>query len=350
MSWQSVALTGEKTVREALESLNATQMRIVLIVDDSFRLLGTVTDGDIRRALMHGHGMDSLVIDVMEKDPTTIGTIESQRKVRQIMREKDLLHLPVIDARGIVVGLETMQDLVFDSPRPNPVLLMVGGLGKRLYPLTRDVPKPLLPVGKKPILQTILEQLVEAGFSRFFLAVHYRSEQVQAHFGNGSNWGVSIEYLEEKQPLGTAGALSLLDSAAINAPLLMMNGDLLTGLDFGQLVDYHGEHGGLATMCVRKYDFQIPYGVVRGDGVQVAEITEKPVQKFFVNAGIYVLEPQLVNQCNVEQSKDMPDLLQATVEAGGQVNMYPIHEYWLDIGRMEEYERAQVDAIDLNSL
>ncbi len=220
---------------------------------------------------------------------------------------------------------------------------MAGGFGKRLYPLTREVPKPLLPVGEKPILQTILEQLAEGGFSQFFLAVHYRSEQVRAHFGDGSKWGVRIEYLEERQPLGTAGALSLLDQTMIDAPLLMMNGDLLTRLDFGQLVDFHGEHGGLATMCVREYDFQIPYGVVHGDGDQVTDIIEKPVQKFFVNAGIYILEPELLGQCRPDEAIDMPDLLRQVVNDGRKVSMFPIHEYWLDIGRMEEYERAQVE-------
>jgi NDP-sugar pyrophosphorylase family protein len=318
-------------------------MRIVLVVDKENRLLGTITDGDIRRALMAGSAMSSLATSVMQKNPIAVNQGDSRRKALQIMREKDLLHLPVLDAKGVVVGLETVRDLLFKEQRPNPVLLMAGGLGKRLYPLTREVPKPLLPVGEKPILQTILEQLAEGGFSQFFLAVHYRSEQVRAHFGDGSKWGVRIEYLEERQPLGTAGALSLLDQTMIDAPLLMMNGDLLTRLDFGQLVDFHGEHGGLATMCVREYDFQIPYGVVHGDGDQVTDIIEKPVQKFFVNAGIYILEPELLGQCRPDEAIDMPDLLRQVVNDGRKVSMFPIHEYWLDIGRMEEYERAQVE-------
>jgi NDP-sugar pyrophosphorylase family protein len=174
--------------------------------------------------------------------------------------------------------------------------------------------------------------------------VHYHSEQVRAHFGDGSRWGVRIDYLEEREPLGTAGALGSLDRAKVDTPLLMMNGDLLTRLDFGQLLDYHEDHGGLATMCVREYDFQIPYGVVRGDGGQVAEITEKPVQKFFVNAGIYVLEPDILDQCRSKEAVDMPDLLRLAMRKGGKVNMFPIHEYWLDIGQMEEYQRAQIDA------
>jgi len=341
--WRKVLLDCGADVTTAAEVLTSSSMRIVLVVDKENRLLGTITDGDIRRALMAGSAMSSLATSVMQKNPIAVNQGDSRRKALQIMREKDLLHLPVLDAKGVVVGLETVRDLLFKEQRPNPVLLMAGGLGKRLYPLTREVPKPLLPVGEKPILQTILEQLAEGGFSQFFLAVHYRSEQVRAHFGDGSNWGVRIEYLEERQPLGTAGALSLLDQTMIDAPLLMINGDLLTRLDFGQLVDFHGEHGGLATMCVREYDFQIPYGVVHGDGDQVTDIIEKPVQKFFVNAGIYVLEPDLLSRCQPNEASDMPNLLHQIVSDGHKVSMFPIHEHWLDIGRMEEYERALVE-------
>ena len=341
--WRKVLLDSRADVTTAAEVLTSSSMRIVLVVDKENRLLGTITDGDIRRALMAGSAMSSLATSVMQKNPIAVNQGDSRRKALQIMREKDLLHLPVLDAKGVVVGLETVRDLLFKEQRPNPVLLMAGGFGKRLYPLTREVPKPLLPVGEKPILQTILEQLAEGGFSQFFLAVHYRSEQVRAHFGDGSKWGVRIEYLEERQPLGTAGALSLLDQTMIDAPLLMINGDLLTRLDFGQLVDFHGEHGGLATMCVREYDFQIPYGVVHGDGDQVTDIIEKPVQKFFVNAGIYILEPELLGQCRPDEAIDMPDLLREVVNDGRKVSMFPIHEYWLDIGRMEEYEQAQVE-------
>ena len=344
IKWASALLKSDRTTQEAAELLTANSLRIVLVVDNENRLLGTVTDGDIRRALMTGNTMTAPVMTVMQKDPIAMAQGESRQQALQIMREKDLLHLPVLDSNGVVVGLETVRDLLFAKQRPNPVLLMAGGFGRRLYPLTRDVPKPLLPVGEKPILQTILEQLVEGGLSHFFLAVHYHSEQVRAHFGDGSRWGVRIDYLEEREPLGTAGALGSLDRAKVDTPLLMMNGDLLTRLDFGQLLDYHEERGGLATMCVREYDFQIPYGVVRGDGGQVAEITEKPVQKFFVNAGIYVLEPDILDQCRSKEAVDMPDLLRLAMRKGGKVNMFPIHEHWLDIGQMEEYQRAQIDA------
>jgi dTDP-glucose pyrophosphorylase len=347
-NFQKTVVSSGESIATAAEVLTKTSMRIVLVVDKSNRLLGTVTDGDIRRAVMNGVGMDSKIDQVMTKKPIVIHQGEERRKILQLMREKDILQVPIVDESSRVVGLEVVQDFVYGAKKPNLVLLMAGGFGRRLRPLTSEVPKPLLRVGNKPILELIIEQLAEAGFQQFYMAVHYKSEQVKTHFGDGSNWGVTIEYLEEDQPLGTAGALGLLNHELNDVPLLMMNGDLLTQLSFDQLLEYHVAHGGVATMCVREYDFQVPYGVVQGDGVHVEGITEKPVQKYFVNAGIYVLEPQLVKQYDVEQSKDMPDLLQAVVEAGAQVNMFPIHEYWLDIGRMEEYERAQLEVFDLN--
>mgnify|MGYP001296777805 CR=1 FL=1 len=343
IDWTSALLGCDRTIREAAELLTENSLRIVLVVDENNRLLGTVTDGDIRRALMTEYAITSSVTVVMQKNPATIIEGSSQHNALQIMREKDLLHLPVLDMQGIVVGLETVRDLLFEKQRSNPVLLMAGGFGRRLYPLTHKMPKPLLPIGEKPILQAIIEQLAEGGFSQFFLAVHYRSEQVRAHFGDGSKWGVHIEYLEEDRPLGTAGALAMLDPSAINSPLLMMNGDLITRLDFGQLIKFHTEHDGRATICVREYDFQIPYGVVEGDGIEVSNIAEKPVQKYFINAGIYVLEPSVIAQCKDPLSRDMPDLLREIVGAGGKVNMFPIHEYWIDIGRIPDYERAQID-------
>jgi len=348
-NFRKAMLSSTESISVAAEVLTKTSMRIVLVVDEDNRLLGTVTDGDIRRAVMRGISMEARINEVMQKEPTIIYHGEERWKILKLMREKDLLQIPIVDESKRVVGLEMMQDFVYGTEKTNLVLLMAGGFGRRLYPLTRDVPKPLLRIGKKPILETIIEQLAETGFRQFFLAVHYKSDQVRTYFGNGKKWGVTIEYLEEDEPLGTAGALGLLNHDLIDEPLLMMNSDVLTRVNFDQLLEYHTAHGGVATMCVREFDFQIPYGVVQGDGIHVQGITEKPVQKFFVNAGIYILESSLVKQCSAEKTKDMPDLLQTTVETGSQVNMYPIHEYWLDIGRMEEYEQAQAEAIDLDS-
>jgi NDP-sugar pyrophosphorylase family protein len=218
---------------------------------------------------------------------------------------------------------------------------MAGGFGKRLHPLTVDTPKPLLPVGNRPILETILMQFIEAGFHNFYISIYYKADMIRKHFGDGSNWGVTIKYVHEDRPLGTAGSLGMLPQDIEKLPVLMMNGDLLTKVDFIQLLNFHNEQKSIATMCVRKYDFEVPYGVVTIENVNIQSIVEKPLQKFFVNAGIYILEPELISSVDGLSYIDMPNLLERQIKQGEKINAFPIHEYWLDIGRIEEYEQAR---------
>ena len=221
---------------------------------------------------------------------------------------------------------------------------MAGGFGTRLQPLTDHSPKPLLTVGNKPILETILDQFIEAGFHNFYISTHYKAEMLREHFGNGSEWNVTINYIHEDKPLGTAGALGLLPDDLPDMPILMMNGDLLTKVNFSELVQFHLENGGEATMCVREYDFQVPYGVITANDHKVASIIEKPTHKFFVNAGIYVLNSEIIKRIDANSYLDMPHMLQEYIDVGGQVNIFPVHEYWLDIGQMEQFEQAQQDS------
>jgi dTDP-glucose pyrophosphorylase len=340
-NWQLALIAEDKTIRDAAELLTASSLRITLVVDRETRLQGTVTDGDIRRALIAGHDMSQPVSSIMQSNPTTISSSESRRTALNLMNQRNLMHIPIVEDNGVVVGLESLQDLLFQRKKPNPVLLMAGGFGKRLYPLTRTVPKPLLPIGKKPILEGILEQLSGEGFSQFFISVHYQKEQIQNYFGDGSNWGVNIHYLEEEKPLGTAGALASLDFSLIEHPIVMMNGDLVTRLNFEQLLDFHSASRSDATICVRDYEIEVPFGVVEGQGMEVKQIVEKPVQHFMINAGIYVLDPSVILLCKAVQYRDMPDLLREILAKGKKVNMFPIHEYWIDIGETSEYARAQ---------
>jgi NDP-sugar pyrophosphorylase family protein len=262
------------------------------------------------------------------------------------MRRKGLMHLPVIDQSQRLVGLRTAQDLLIKEQRLNPVLLMAGGLGKRLRPLTKNTPKPLLKVGQNPILQTTLEKLIDDGFFHFFISVNYLGEQVREFFGDGSQWGIQIEYLQESEPLGTAGAISLLDKTRITEPLLVMNGDLLTKVNFGELLDFHNLHHSMATLCVREHEFKIPYGVVSGFESEMSRIEEKPAKKVFVNAGIYVLESKLLDGPIFSGPCDMPTVLNQIVDEGEKVTMFPIHEYWIDVGNIQDFERAQFDVND----
>ncbi|MDT8384914.1 MAG: nucleotidyltransferase family protein [Gammaproteobacteria bacterium] len=341
-NWRNVLIGSEEPISRAIEILDKEAQRIVLVINNKNQLLGTVTDGDIRRGLINRLGMDEPVREIMYKAPRTASVDDDRETILEIMTASDLLHVPLLDKDGCLVGMETIQHLTSKACHDNPVFLMAGGFGKRLRPLTLDTPKPLLKVGNTPILQTILESFIKSGFHNFYISTHYKADMVRDHFGNGDNWGVKIEYVHENEPLGTAGALGLLPDDLSDKPLIMMNGDLLTKVNFEDLLVYHERFGGIATMCVREYDFQVPYGVVTADEYRVIDIVEKPIHKFFVNAGIYVINPELYSDVSGSKFLDMPDLLQNQITRSKQVNMFPVHEYWLDIGRTEDFELAQI--------
>jgi dTDP-glucose pyrophosphorylase len=338
--WSKTLVVSTSTLEVAINAISNSSMRIALIVDQEKKLCGTITDGDVRRALLRHMNMKSIVTEIMNSEPIVASSTDDHDTLLSMMKSRDILHVPIVDNMDRVIGLETLQRLVENVKYDNPVFLMAGGFGTRLQPLTKDTPKPLLNVGNRPILETILIQFVDAGFHNFFISTHYKAEMIREYFGDGSNWGVNIQYVHESEPLGTAGALGLLPLRSPGLPILMMNGDLLTKVNFEHLLDFHSEQGGLATMCVREYDFQVPYGVVTIDNQYINMIKEKPIHKFFVNAGIYVLELDLLDELNGAVYLDMPNLFEAYIEQGDQINAFPIHEYWLDIGRMEEYERA----------
>lgn len=328
---------------KAIQVLDHVSLRIVMVSDENDRLLGTITDGDIRRALILHHGMDTCLIDIMFKNPSVAFIEDGREAILAMMKSKDILQVPILDLDRRIVGLETIQNLIEVDKQDNLVFLMAGGFGTRLKPLTDDTPKPLLNVGNKPILETILNQFIEAGFHNFFISTHYKADMVAEYFGDGSQWGVNIQYVHEDSPLGTAGSLGLLPLGLPDLPIMVMNGDLLTNIDFENLLNFHNEKGGVATMCVREYDFQVPYGVVKSVEQKITSIVEKPTHKFFVNAGIYVIEPSLLGSVDGKSYFDMPSLLEMQIKQGLQVNMFPLHEYWLDIGQIGQFEQAQLD-------
>ena len=343
-NWKKTILNQSATMQEAIQVLNDEALRIVLVVGGDEKLVGTITDGDIRRGLLRHLTMNAKLSEFMFTQPTVASVIDNRDQILLKMQELDLLQIPIVDESGKVVGLETLQHLLTKKHYDNPVFLMAGGSGKRLRPLTEHTPKPMLYVGSKPILETILEQFIDAGFHNFYISTHYKAEILQAHFGDGSDWGVSINYIHEDEPLGTAGSLGLLPKEIINLPILVMNGDLLTKVDFQELLSFHAENGGDATMCVREYDFQVPYGVIQAEEHRITGIVEKPVHKFFINAGIYVLNPEALNAIDGKSYLDMPHLLSKKIKGNRQVNMFPLHEYWLDVGQVEEFEKAQLDS------
>ena len=337
--WKSTLIAPDATLREAIQTIDSGSLQIVLVVDSERRLLGTVTDGDLRRAILRGFGLDQPVLEIMNTQPTVARAEHDIAQVLADMQRKQIHRIPVVDDAGRVIGVELLEELARPAERDNWVVLMAGGLGSRLRPLTDNRPKPMLHVGNKPLLETIIENFVEQGFRRFFISVNYMAEIIKDHFADGSRWNAQIRYLEEDRKLGTAGALGLLPEPP-TAPFLVMNGDLLTKVDFRHLLDFHREHRAQGTMCVREYDFQVPYGVVRLDGQRIAGIDEKPVQRFFVNAGIYVLEPEALQLVPRDTFFDMPSLFETLIAEDLDTAAFPIREYWLDIGQLADYDRA----------
>ena len=338
--WKDTVVSPDASLRDAIARIDASGIQAALVLDADGRLTGVLTDGDIRRAILRGRALETPTREVMNPHATSVLAQTSREEMLALMRLKEIHQLPLVDETGRVVGLATSDGLMGAVERPNWVVLMAGGLGTRLRPLTEDFPKPLLAVGGKPILENILESFAEQGFRRIFLSVNFKAEMIRNHFGAGERWGVQVDYLEEGTRLGTAGALTLLPRRP-DAPLIVMNGDLITRTNFDGLLKFHADQDAAATMAVREYDFQIPYGVVRLDGLRITSIEEKPVQRFFVNAGIYVLSPKVLGHLPAQSIFDMPTLFEKLIASGETTAAYPLREYWLDIGQREEFEKAQ---------
>ncbi|MCC2615132.1 nucleotidyltransferase family protein [Aestuariibacter halophilus] len=341
--WRKAAVFADFTIRQTLQVINQSAVKVALVVDQDDTLLGIVTDGDIRRALLNNIEMTAPVSEVMNRKPITAKASTSDRQIKQWMDKGHLLVVPVVTESNKVMKLVSLHQLVGKKTHDNAVLLMAGGFGKRLSPLTNDCPKPLLKVGEKPILEITLKNFADAGFSTFYISTHYMPEKIRRYFGDGSRWGVNIEYLHEEQPLGTAGALSLLPEQAKRKDVIVMNGDILTNVDVNKLLAFHQDNQADATMCVREYVSQIPYGVIETDGYKITQIKEKPSYQHFVNAGIYVVSKRVLDSLSVGQRIDMTTLLEDCIADKGSVSVYPILDYWLDIGHLDDFRQAQTD-------
>lgn len=345
--WKSILVQAGDSIHSVLNVIDKEALRVALVVDAQNCLLGVVTDGDVRRGILKGISIKASVSEVMNVKPCS-GSIDASRlELREKMVSLDILSMPLVDNDNHVVGLLRLQDTYQPEHHENPVFLMAGGFGTRLRPLTNNCPKPLLKVGNKPILEITLLNFIKSGFTNFYISTHYMPEMIMDHFGDGSKWGVNITYVHEETPLGTGGALGLLPDNLPNLPLIMMNGDILTNIDFQKLLDFHTNESADASMCVREYEYQIPYGVIQGMDGKITSMEEKPVQLFHINAGIYVVNPEIIKQVKSNERIDMPTLLEKKISEQGNVMMFPIHEYWLDIGRMEDYQRAQADIVSL---
>lgn len=341
-SWKDCCVNEETSLLDVLKVIDRTALQLALVVLSDLRLSGIITDGDVRRALLRGMGLAAKAKEFMNRNPVRVQSSQGKTYVANLMRKRKLHQVPVLDDQEHLVDLYTLEDVLYKKDRNNAVILMAGGLGTRLRPLTDKVPKPLLKVGSKPILETILENFIESGFHRFYLSVNYKSEMIEKYFGDGSRYGVEIRYLHENKRMGTAGPLYFLPEKLVE-PAIVMNGDLLTKVDFGEFIDYHVDQGVMATMGVREYSYQVSYGVIEYDGRQIRRIKEKPTQTFYVSAGMYVLSPEAVAHVREEKFFDMPDLFNQLIEERMRTTVYPVREYWMDIGRLDDFRQAQDD-------
>ncbi|MDD2571510.1 MAG: nucleotidyltransferase family protein [Bacteroidales bacterium] len=330
------------TIREALQVIDRGAMKIALVIDTDGRLTGTLTDGDIRRGFLSGLTLDDPIESIYHRDPVTASASDSREKIIEIALSRRIYQIPIVDEQGFVVRLAEIDHLIRKEKHPNLVFLMAGGLGQRLRPLTNDIPKPMLSVGGRPILETVIYQFKKHGYSRFAISINYKSDQIKEHFGDGSRLGVEICYISENQRMGTAGALGLMESQP-DRPFFVMNGDILTTVDLESLMDYHIRNGSSATMCIREFGLEVPYGVVRLNKESIVAIEEKPVQQFYVNAGIYVLSPEMLRLLPAGEALDMTRLFEMAVEKGLTTLSFPIREFWMDIGNPADYERANLE-------
>lgn len=341
-NWKDVCVDPAMPIEDVLRRIDTVGLQIAFVLDEQSRLCGTVTDGDVRRGILRGVGLREPVSTIMNSRPLTASLNEDREIMLARMRSREIRHLPIVDEAGRMVGMERVPDLLERRRVENSVVLMAGGVGSRLAPLTNDCPKPLIPVGGRPIIETILLNFIEHGFHSFYVSVNYKAEMIMDFLGDGSAWNVDIEYIRETAPLGTAGALALIPERP-KLPFLVMNGDILTKVHLGHLLDFHLQRQAVATMCIREHEYQVPYGVVHFDGQSLNQIDEKPVQKYFVNAGIYVLDPSVIDHIPTNQYFDITSLFDGLIAAKASVAAFPLREYWLDIGRHSDLDLAQKD-------
>lgn len=333
-----VKLHRHSTIKEALEIINEGSLRIAVVCDGK-KLVGVVADADLRRAFLKGLLLSDSIESITTRNPITAHVNDSSEKIIALASRHRVYEIPVLDDLGHVLGIEVVDELLAKKERSNPVVIMAGGLGTRLWPLTEEIPKPMLKVGGKPILETIIENFAKYGFKNIYLCVNYKSHKIEEYFKDGSGLSVSIYYAHEEMRLGTAGALDLLRTE-LTEPFFVMNGDLLTNVNFEHFFDFHYSQNADATMAVREYEHQVPYGVVEMKGAEIISIHEKPTYRHFVSAGMYLLSPSMLEYIPQKSYFDMPSLFEKLIEMKKNVLSFPVREYWLDIGRMSDFERA----------
>ncbi|MFA6196768.1 MAG: nucleotidyltransferase family protein [Sulfurimonas sp.] len=338
----NILLKPTSTIKEALKVIEGGSKKIALVVDNDKKLLGTLTDGDIRRALLNNLSLNDFVESIIFKTPVTCKENYNREEILELSLKNKLYQIPILDESGKLIDIIEVNELLKPKSKQNRVVLMAGGFGTRLRPLTEHTPKPMLHVGNKPILETIINNFKKYGFTNIIISVSYKAKIIEDYFKDGKEFGVDIEYIHEDKRMGTAGALSLIRDT-LDDTFFVMNGDLLTNINFENMLEYHMSNNSKATMGVREYDFQVPYGVVDIKDNKILSITEKPIHSFYVSAGIYILEPEVLELIPENQFYDMPTLFEEIINKNLQSVPFPISEYWLDIGQIDEFKKANSD-------
>jgi len=341
--WPRAILPINSNIKHAVHILNEISLRIVLITDSTGVLIGTISDGDIRRGLLKGLNLESPIESIIHHDALVVPPELSRDLVLQMMTANKIQQIPIVDENMHLIGLHVWDEISTQPARANIMVIMAGGKGTRLHPQTENCPKPMLQVAGKPILRHIIDRAKVEGFSHFILAIYHLGNMIEEYFGNGERFGVKIEYLREDVPLGTAGSLSLLNPIPESA-FVVSNGDVITDIRYGELLDFHQQHRAVATMAVRVHEWQNPFGVVETQGVEITRYEEKPISRSNINAGVYVIEPSALSLLTKSVPCDMPTLFEFLSVQGQRVVAYPIHERWLDVGRPDDLMTASIEA------
>lgn len=340
--WRQTLLNLGSTIQDAIRSLDISGKQIVLVVSADETLVGTLTDGDIRRAFLRGLTLQSVIDKVIHRNPLVVPPEIGRDLVQQLMQANRVHQLPIVDRDGRAVGLHLWDEIVAPSLFENPMVIMAGGRGTRLRPHTEHCPKPMLEVGGKPMLERIIEHAKADGFRNFFISLNYLGHMIEEYFGDGSGWSVHIEYLKEKSPLGTAGCLSVMRQRPA-LPFIVTNGDVLTDIRYSDILDFHGRHHAVATMAVRQHELQNQFGVVKIKGIEIEGFEEKPIYRSHINAGVYALNPAALDHLEPGQHCDMPTLFERIRNSRDRTIVFPMHEPWLDVGRPEDLKLANME-------
>ncbi len=337
--WNKAILNKDSLIQDAITNLNETGLKIILVVDNDNFFVGTISDGDIRRGLLEGFNIKDPINNIIHFEALVVPPEFKKDSVLKLMELNKISQIPIVNDKKTIVGLYTRENIADSNEINNIMVIMAGGIGSRLLPYTENCPKPMLKVSGKPILEHIIDRAKLEGFRHFVIAINYLGDMIKAYFGSGERMNITIDYIEEDKPLGTVGALSLMDNN-FEGSFIVTNGDVITDIRYAELLDFHDNHMAEATMAVNVHEWQNPYGVVDIEGIEIKGFEEKPINKTHINAGVYALSKNALNFLKKNSHCDMPILFDLLRKSKKRIIAYPMHEPWLDVGKLNDLKKA----------